>query len=250
MSEFHILTHILKGDVLFSGKIYTAEKKFHTTAGRDGRDKFQVCSQKPPLDDDLAGILVIGGKTSWSAVEFWSSTNADQGSCQLSDYPREMDSGPTVNIVGNKLVACDFKSCDIYRDGAWEHLQDTIHERRYHTAVELREKLLLIGGWDSDSSTEFIPVDGSGASPGPFTVRHGYYHCTMKISEEVIVVTGGSGTKGLVTEYQLTDGRETAPTTLTEGREGHACGVYEDTDGQQVSGEVQPRCLLIVNNLF
>ena len=46
-------------------------------------------------------------------------------------------------------------------------------------------------------------------------------------------------TWNLVTEYQLTDGRETALTLLTEGRKNHACGVYKDTDGQQVSGEVQ-----------
>ena len=195
--------------------------------------------QHPPLDYDLAGILVIGGYSTPSAVEFWSSTNADQESCQLSDYPREMKWGPTVNIVANnKLIACYYKSCDIYQDGAWEHLQDTIVKRTYHSAVELREKLLLIGGTNLNS-TEFIPVDGSGASPGPFTVRHGFSHCTIKISEEVIVVTGGWHTYDLVTEYQLTDGRETTLTPLTEGRGIHACGVYQDADGQQVSGEVQ-----------
>ena len=69
--------------------------------------------------------------------------------------------------------------------------------------------ILLIGGQYSDGSTEFIPVDGSGASPGPFTVRHGDSHCTMKISEEVIVVTGGYQTEDLVTEYRcLTEGRQ------------------------------------------
>ena len=128
-------------------------------------------------------------------------------------------------------------------------LQDTIVERTFHSAVGLREKLLLIGGSDSNS-TEFIPVDGSGASPGPFTVRHGYLHCTMKISEEVIVVTGGRNTEDLVTEYHLSDGRETALTPLTVGRFAHACGVYKDADGQQVSGEVQTSWLLITNNLF
>ena len=71
-------------------------------------------SHHPPLDYDLAGILVLGGETSWSAVEFWSSTTTDQESCQLSDYPRSMDLGPTVSLVGNKLVACYFTSCDIY----------------------------------------------------------------------------------------------------------------------------------------
>ena len=40
MSKFHIFTHILQGNALFSEKkIYTVWK-FYTT---DGRDKFQVC---------------------------------------------------------------------------------------------------------------------------------------------------------------------------------------------------------------
>merc|ERR1719356_1413089 len=124
-----------------------------------------------------------------------------------------MSQGPTVSLVGNQLVACGDKSCDIFRDGAWEHLQDTIERRTYHSAVAMQDGVLLIGGKEGQAegkgSTEFIPVDGSGASPGPFTVRHGPAHCTMKISEEVIVVTGGAyGTFDLVTEYQLTDGSE------------------------------------------
>ena len=119
-------------------------------------------------------------------------------------------------------------------------MQDTIERRSDHSAVGLREKLLLIGGMDSNS-TEFIPVDGSSASPGPFNVSHGEGHCTMKISEEVIVVTGGfpATSLNLVTEYQLTDGRETALTPMTGRRGDHACGVYQDADGQQVSGKVQ-----------
>ena len=56
--------------------------------------------QHPPLEYNLAGILVIGGFWSPSAVEFWSSTNADQESCQLSDYPRGMSQGPTVSRGG------------------------------------------------------------------------------------------------------------------------------------------------------
>ena len=167
------------------------------------------------------------------AVEFWGNTNADQSSCQLSDYPRQMSQGPTVNLVANKLVACWDLSCDIYQEGAWNHLQDMIVGRRFHSSVSLGDKVLLIGGTYS-RSTEFIWVDGSGASPGPFTVRHGYEHCTMKINEDVIVVTGGGHvddkTESLVTMYQLSDGRETALTPLTQGR-------Y----GQQVSGEVQTR---------
>ena len=54
------------------------------------------------------GILVIGG-ISFSAiqsVEFWSTVDPEEGSCVLSDYPREMSDGPTVNQVSGQLVAC------------------------------------------------------------------------------------------------------------------------------------------------
>ena len=63
----------------------------------------------------------------------------------------------------------------------------------------------------------------------------------MKISEDVIVLTGGNGDEyneppqDLVTRYELTEIKETPLTPLTQGRHSHACGVYQDTVGQQVS---------------
>ena len=84
------------------------------------------------------------------------------------------------------------------------------------------------------NTTEWIPVDGSAPHQGPFTVRHGYGHCTIQISADVIVVTGGSYTYHYVTEYQLEDGRATILTSLQQPRYAHACGVYQDTSGNQV----------------
>ena len=42
MSKFHICTQMLQGNALFSGKNLHSWKQFYTSAGRDGRDKFQV----------------------------------------------------------------------------------------------------------------------------------------------------------------------------------------------------------------
>ena len=78
-------------------------------------------------------------------------------------------------------------------------------------------------------------MDGSPAQPGPFTVRHKEMHCTIQTSDDVIVVTGGGGTYDFVTQYHLTDGTETPLTSLGQPRNDHACGVYQDTNGQQVS---------------
>ena len=191
---------------------------------------------------NLSGILVIGGDlypgSADRSVEFWAVNDSDQQSCQLDNYSREMKRGSTSNLVSDKIVACYASTCEVYQEGVWNHLQDMAVYRLFHSAIAFSDKVLLIGGQQTDS-TEFISVDGSDASPGPFKVRHRERHCSMKISEDVIVVTGGLGTDDLVTEYHLSDGRETALTTMTQGRGDHACGVYQDTDGQQVSGEVQ-----------
>ena len=206
---------------------------------------------------NLAGILVIGGEPSESAsqsVEIWSAVDPEQGSCVLNDYPRRMDLVPTVNLVSGHLVACYDYSCDIYQEVSWKHLQNTTVRRKFHSSASMKDAVLLIGGGDPASggsnSTEWIPVDGSPAQPGPFTVRHGSSHCTIQISDTVIVVTGGYDTfnyyvLNYVTQYQLDDGSETALTPLGAPRMDHACGVYQDTVGQQVSkrGMLQKFCL-------
>ena len=163
-----------------------------------------------------------------TAVEFWSPTE----SCVLKDYPRDM-SYPTVNLVSHRLVACYEDTCEIYREGSWQHLQNTTVERLYHSSATTKDAVLLIGGQYSNT-TELIPIDGSPARPGPFTVRHGWSHCTIQTSDDVIVVTGGWGTGEYVTQYQLTNGTETPLKSLGQPRRGHACGVYQDTNGQQV----------------
>merc|ERR1712192_382821 len=68
---------------------------------------------------------------------------------------------------------------------------------------------------------------------GPFQVRHGYLHCTMQLSSNLIVMTGGDGTGSYVTLYQLF-GNETPLTPMRQARDSHACGVYQGAAGQQV----------------
>ena len=152
----------------------------------------------------------------------------------LDDYPRGMTDGPTVNLVSNHLVVCYQDTCEIYREGSWQHLQNTTVWRYHHSSATTKDAVLLIGGLYT-TTTEWIPIDGTPAQPGPFTVRHGAAHCTIQTSDDVIVVTGGDGTGDFVTQYHLTDGTETPLTSLGQPRHGHACGVYQDTNGQQVS---------------
>ena len=78
-------------------------------------------------------------------------------------------------------------------------------------------------------------MDGGPSEQGSFDVRHGGSHCTIQVSSDVIVVTGGFKTYDYVTEYKLAgNATETVMTPLITGRHGHACGVYGQADGQQV----------------
>ena len=150
-----------------------------------------------------------------------------------------MKYGSTVNLVSGRLVACRSYTCEIYREGSWQHLQNTTEARRGHSSAATEDAILLIGGMGEKMSpiysTEWIPVDGSAAHPGSFTVRHGDYHCTSQVSDKSIVVTGGRKTYDSVTEYDLVDGTENALAPFGQQRYAHACGVYQDADNQQVS---------------
>ena len=169
-------------------------------------------------------------------MEFWSTADQGEGSCTMNDYPRGRGS-PTVNLVSDRLVACSYDECEVYRNGSWQHLQDTLYYRRYHSSATTDNAVLLIGGYDSGETTEWIPVDGSPAHPGPFYIRHGYNHCTIQVNALTIVVTGGYyyHYQDYVTEYHLDDVTETPLTPLLKPRREHACGSFLNDNGQQVT---------------
>ena len=168
----------------------------------------------------------------------------------LKDYPRRIGNGPTANLVSGQLVVCSEGSCDTFEGGEWNHLVDTLDPTRILSSSAVNDhRMLLIGGLQADDNwdyTEWIPVDGSPAQPGPFNSnmhQHGD-HCTIQTAPDRIVITGGLGgnAEDYVVEHQLTgDFTETPLTPMRQGRVGHACGVYQGVDGQQV------RRVLIVN---
>ena len=180
------------------------------------------------------GILVLGGYPSpYNSVEFWSTDNPGQDDCLLNSHPRTIHVEPSANFVAGQLVTCMGDRCEIYNNGAWSFLVYTRYSRNYHSSAQTEDRILLIGG-SSSYDTEWISLDGSASLNGPFTAsRHTYSHCTIQLSPDLIVVTGGQSYSTYVTEYHLTTGVERGLTRLNAGRHQHACGVYHNA-GQQV----------------
>ena len=178
------------------------------------------------------GILVLGGYPSYTSVEFWSADNPGQEDCLLNSYPKNLPHEPSANFVAGQLVTCYGGQCEGFIKGVWSTFTSTIYSRQYHSSAQTEDKILLIGGSSSPSTTEWISLDGS-ASQNGFTIRHNYRHCTIQLSPDLIVVTGGHSYRYYVTEYNLTTGAERTLTRLNQGRQYHACGVYHNA-GQQV----------------
>ena len=123
-------------------------------------------------------MLVIGGFSSASrSVEFWSPANPDEGSCELSHFPREINFGPTANLVSSgHLLVCYEDSCEIYNnEGQWNHSTETRSSRRSHSTAVKEDRILLIGGYDDSRSTEWISADGSPSQAEAFYISISHF---------------------------------------------------------------------------
>jgi hypothetical protein len=141
-----------------------------------------------------------------------------------------MLSGPTVDTVDGRVLACYDDSCLELTGSGWEAGPSTLHSRIHHTSAVTAEGLLLVGGSYSRTTTELLPLDGGSSRQG-FPLQPGRRdHCSIQLSADTIVLTGGWDTESLVTEHSgLGTGGEVTtrelPALLTP-RWDHACGVY------------------------
>ena len=201
-------------------------------------------------------------------IQFWSVGNPG-ATCTLTSSPWRFGE-KTLNVVSGQLVACECYVpigcyyCYTYVQGNWTEVASECHwsdsrKRSTLTSAVYDGRLLLIREQDPifmiehddwyNTTTTWIPLDGSPPQQGPFHNRHGYHHCTIQVSPDTIVVTGGTdddypGESGsypgngnveiFVTEYKLTDGTRSFVPNLPKPLWKHACGSYRDQDGHQV----------------
>jgi hypothetical protein len=102
-------------------------------------------------------------------------------------------------VEGRVLASYNDSSLELPGSG-WEARARTLHNRSFHTSAVTAEGLLLLGGLDSPDTTKLLPADG-GPSRESFTLQPGRQdHCSIQVSADTIVLTGGLYTESLVTE--------------------------------------------------
>ena len=156
-----------------------------------------------------SGILATGIK--YQPIQFWSVENPG-ATCTLTSLPWRYPSEKTLNVVSGQLVACECNDvqryyCYTYVQGNWTELASECNwsdsrKRSTLTSAVYDGRLLLIREQDPlpgqnddyyyNKTTSWIPLDGSPPQQGPFHNRRGYHHCTIQVSPDTIVVTGGT----------------------------------------------------------
>ena len=140
----------------------------------------------------------------------------------------------TLDKVAGTIIMCLGTSCEKLGEGGWEHLVDTRQDREDHTSTVHGGRILLVGGSAAPSTSEWVSPDGFETEEG-FDITPGRQgHCSVLMQDSNMLVTGGKGTGGLVTSYDLPDGRQEDLPGLKVARAAHACGSYS-FDGKQVN---------------
>jgi len=209
-------------------------------------------------DEEKQALLLSGGLYNSSVVpmnfvELWSPDRQ----CSLDPLPFPME-GHTTDWVDNSLVVCGGLNgsswttapCTRFKNGTWQPLKNTKHQRYSHTSTVLGKHLLLTGGFFSPNTTELLPVSGDASVEAfPFSPPL-WDHCAIQIDQSTVVITGGylrhprTGSSGdempsrpfefdksqsLVTELAGLGGQVTTRhlPELNGARVLHACGMYE-----------------------
>ena len=159
-----------------------------------------------------SGLAIVGGSQDWSSAEFWAPGELH---CSLPSLSRERFD-PSLNTWEDTLISCQGDSCDHLTPSGWQLWRQTLYSRVYHTsAVVTSQGLLLVGGYDSPTTTELLPWEGGESREG-FTLQHERDgHCSIQTSPNTIVLTGGAYTDSLVTEYRGLDAGEEVTSTST-----------------------------------
>ena len=93
----------------------------------------------------------------------------------------------------------------VFSDEGFPYLA-LIYFYRYHTSAVTDQGVLLVGGLDSPTTTELVPLDG-GPSKTSFALESPgrREHCSIQTGPNTFVLTGGHlpGTSNLVTEFYL-----------------------------------------------
>jgi len=172
------------------------------------------------------GLLVVGGEGGLQSVEFWTPPPLS-AQCFLGDLPH-LNFFHSLDSVNGEVILCSDSSCLRLEEGKWKEVAQLTEKRWRHSSAITSRGLMLLGGQVSPNTTELVSLEEGGTGELIPLDPPRLDHCSIQVSADVVVLTGGRDTEFLVTEHDLSKraaGVRQLP-SLETGRRYHACGHY------------------------
>jgi len=178
--------------------------------------------------EDDEGILISGGYVAYTSVEVYSPGYH----CELPSLPDKMFS----HTSDEGTLCGGGATCITFSSGKWvtSHAFTLAAKKYGHTSWNNKEegKIILMGGWGSDTTTEIITEEEKDGVPG-FPMKYETRYACAIPDQTTVIITGGERTPSTVSRYGTGGHIEDLP-SLNQGRDSHGCGAYTDDSGEQV----------------
>ena len=113
--------------------------------------------------DTIPGILISGGVDTESSVEVLNPTTGK--TCSLPSLPdqRGGHTSTGLTLCGGRDTRT---SCITFSSGEWVTSHTLAGSRVYHSAWMTNKNIILIGGWDSGTTSETLIEGVASTEPG------------------------------------------------------------------------------------
>ena len=188
--------------------------------------------------------LIVGGKDSdyitvFSDAQMVDLSNQTSSCNNLAEYPIAISSATGAFVYGHPVICGGrlergsyYSEC--YRHNkasdSWTFLTDMSTKRYTSASVPVKDKLLVLGGWDGDNrlaTTEYVSLDGDASQPGPDLPGSRSSHCAVKLANGHVMLLGGRpDEKSVIIFHPDTEEFDQSLPPLTFGREDFGCAAF------------------------
>ena len=154
--------------------------------------------------------------------------------CQLTKLPKGISGSPTMFQHGNNILLCggynNEQECLKYDGNAWTSFNSLTEYRTYAAVVPMKNVTYMLGGSDSQETSEMLKENSNAWHQGPSIPKPGLDSgCAVRISDHEILVIGGFQTDSRILKLNTYDHTWSSPSIqLHQGRSFHSCIVFND----------------------
>lgn len=184
----------------------------------------------------LALALVTGGQYYLNARDDFGHAELYGEGIHTEEAPLpEYREGHSTSYVDSHVLTCgdDYSdadtSCVELTSEGWMPHSTLTGRRKGHSSAVMLGRLYLLGGHTSPQTSEILfPSDVTQWFPGNSLAVNTWESCSVKITPEVYIITGGSESPNEVWQYDITKGTQTRLADMIYGRSSHGCAFVKD----------------------